>query len=377
MQRLLKDAGKLTGKKYDIKNLSDVYEAIHVIQKEMGVTGTTAKEASTTFLGSFNAMKASAKNLLGAFATGENIQPALEGLVSSTVTFIGGNLLPMVGTILASIIQMIIDNIGKVPSLIDNLGNIILSKAPSILSAGLMLITQLAVAIIKATPKITVSMVTLLVKAVASLLKGIFKFREAGEKWITNATAGIRAKFSAVTGAIGNLATKAVGKFKGYISQFKNAGMEIVRGLWSGASGMVAWAVSKFAGLGKSILGGIKRALGIKSPSKVFADAVGKMIPLGIAEGVKKNASAVNDALTGMMADAMPSVQAQLNGFANRRTAVPGVANSIVNGMATLQGASGGQQIAFRPTIYLWPNGAKAGKDLYEIQTEWGNRLNG
>lgn len=64
MERLLTDAGKLTGKKYDISNLADVYDAIHAIQTEMGITGTTAKEASTTIEGSWKAVSASFKNFL-------------------------------------------------------------------------------------------------------------------------------------------------------------------------------------------------------------------------------------------------------------------------------------------------------------------------
>ena len=65
MQRLLADAQKITGVKYDINNLADVYNAIHVIQGELGITGTTAKEAASTLSGSFSAMKASFKNVLG------------------------------------------------------------------------------------------------------------------------------------------------------------------------------------------------------------------------------------------------------------------------------------------------------------------------
>ncbi len=58
MERLLADAGKLTGVKYDISNLNDVYEAIHVIQKEQGIAGNAAREASKTIEGSLNSTKA-------------------------------------------------------------------------------------------------------------------------------------------------------------------------------------------------------------------------------------------------------------------------------------------------------------------------------
>lgn len=99
MHRLLSDAQKLTGVKYDINNLSDVFSAIHVIQKELGITGTTAKEAQSTFSGSFNQMKASVQNLLGYLATGMDVGPAIDDLVSSAGTFLFDNFLPMVGRI--------------------------------------------------------------------------------------------------------------------------------------------------------------------------------------------------------------------------------------------------------------------------------------
>lgn len=108
MQRLLADAQKLTGVKYDINNLSDVYEAIHVIQKELDITGTTAKEASTTLQGSFASMKAAFLNLLGNLSLGQDIKPALEALASTTMTFLVGNFLPMVGNILKGLPTLVI-----------------------------------------------------------------------------------------------------------------------------------------------------------------------------------------------------------------------------------------------------------------------------
>lgn len=107
MQRLLKDATKLTGVKYDINNLSDVYKAIHAIQKNLDITGTTAKEASSTFSGSFDSMKAAAQNLLGKLALGQDIQPSLEALGETTYNFFVNNFLPMIGNILKGIPTLI------------------------------------------------------------------------------------------------------------------------------------------------------------------------------------------------------------------------------------------------------------------------------
>lgn len=100
MERLLADATKLTGVKYDINNLSDVYEAIHAIQGNLDITGTTAKEAATTFSGSFGMMKAAAMNLLGYMADGSSQQyvaQALTDLLNSTSTFLFDNAIPMLG----------------------------------------------------------------------------------------------------------------------------------------------------------------------------------------------------------------------------------------------------------------------------------------
>lgn len=103
MQRLLADAEKLTGVKYDINNLSDVYSAIHTIQENLDITGTTAREAATTFTGSFESMKSAAQNVLGKLSLGEDIQPALQALMETTSTFLFGNLIPMIGNILKQI----------------------------------------------------------------------------------------------------------------------------------------------------------------------------------------------------------------------------------------------------------------------------------
>lgn len=108
MQRLLADAEKLTGVKYDINNLSDVYSAIHAIQENLDITGTTAKEAASTFTGSFQAMKAAAQNVLGKLALGEDIQPALDALLESTKTFLVNNLAPMIGNILKQLPKLLL-----------------------------------------------------------------------------------------------------------------------------------------------------------------------------------------------------------------------------------------------------------------------------
>lgn len=107
MQRLLSDASKLSGVKYDISSLSDVYSAIHTVQENLGVAGTTAKEASATFSGSFASMKASAKNLLGNLAVGGDVKGSMVALMDTASTFLFDNALPMVGRIFESLPDVI------------------------------------------------------------------------------------------------------------------------------------------------------------------------------------------------------------------------------------------------------------------------------
>ena len=111
MERLLADASKLSGVEYNIDNLSDVYEAIHVIQEDLDITGTTAKEASETFSGSFASMKAAATDLMGHLALGDDITPQVQALGDSVKTFVVGNLLPMV----SNIVQQIPEFVAQIP----------------------------------------------------------------------------------------------------------------------------------------------------------------------------------------------------------------------------------------------------------------------
>lgn len=125
MQRLLADAEKLTGVKYNINNLSDVYSAIHAIQENLDITGTTAKEAASTFTGSFESMKAAAQNVLGKLAIGENILPSLRALLDTTSTFLFNNFLPMLGNIFSGLGVVLSEGISNVVSQVfgESIGN--------------------------------------------------------------------------------------------------------------------------------------------------------------------------------------------------------------------------------------------------------------
>lgn len=137
MQRLLKDAQKISGQKYDISNLSDVYNAIHVIQENLDVTGTTAKEASTTFSGAFSSMKASAQNFLGALSTGGDVKGTMSQLVESASTFLFNNAIPMIVNVFKSLPDAISTGLASAsPKIQEGLRNLLPESVMSGLSSA-------------------------------------------------------------------------------------------------------------------------------------------------------------------------------------------------------------------------------------------------
>lgn len=131
MQRLLAEAQAVTGVKYDISNLSDVYEAIHVIQGELGITGTTAEEASTTITGAANATKAAWDNVLTALAGGGDLDAALDGL-NESLKNLTGRLAPTIRNVLKSIGSMVSE---FAPTLVQELTAGIISTLPKMIDA--------------------------------------------------------------------------------------------------------------------------------------------------------------------------------------------------------------------------------------------------
>lgn len=160
MQRLLADASKLSGVEYNIDNLGDVYEAIHVIQGELGLTGVAADEASSTFTGSLGAMKAAGENLLANLALGEDIGPSLDALGSTVETFLFNNLFPMIGNILSQIPNLL----SGLSSFIIQALNQISNNAPEIAQQGISIITALVEGILSALPYLLEAALRLIVE---------------------------------------------------------------------------------------------------------------------------------------------------------------------------------------------------------------------
>ena len=186
MKRLLADATALTGIEYDLDSLSDVYEAIHVIQTELGITGTTAKEASTTISGSANAMKASWQNLIVGIADdGQDFDTLVDNFVESTITA-ADNILPRIGTVVEGIGQLI-DKIA--PIIIEKIPEIVLEVAPDLLQAGMQMVFTLIEGISENIPEIVDiihEMVDMFLDELGELVPGINPVTDAVQSLIDN-----------------------------------------------------------------------------------------------------------------------------------------------------------------------------------------------
>lgn len=188
MQRLLDDAMALSGVKYDLSSYSDIVDAIHVIQTEMGITGTTALEASETISGSIASMKSAWKNLVVGIAD-ENADFGLlvDNFVES-VTTVGNNIVPRVGKVLSGIGRLVeglapvitralpglISNVlppllRSAASLVSSIGKALIENLPMLLSVGLDLILMLANGIADNLPKLIPTIVDVLLQIVDTL----------------------------------------------------------------------------------------------------------------------------------------------------------------------------------------------------------------
>lgn len=177
MERLLSDAEKISGQKYDISNLSDVYEAIHVMQTELDITGTSSKEAATTLSGSFASMKAAADNLLGDLALGRNIGPAMVGLAESAGTFLFGNLLPAIGRVFKSL-----------PVAISAL---ITTGMPKFMEAGSKLVDGIITGVQKSSSTLAENLPGMVQSALDKITKNLPSALDKGRQIVVNLVQGV------------------------------------------------------------------------------------------------------------------------------------------------------------------------------------------
>lgn len=252
MERLLANAQKITGVKYDINNLSDVYSAIHVIQGELDITGTTAKEAATTISGSLNSMKAAFKNVLGEIALGMDISPSLRALGETTTTFLVGNLLPALGNILAAVPELFT---GITSIIVQNL-NIASNNADKMVKQGAQMIGNLITGIITNLPYLAEAALNLAASFGLALVNA--DWGAIAQGFITNLQAGLNMAAGEILGTDGSITGSIISDIQARLPEILQEGVSIVtniaNGILQGIPGLITMGGTLLSSFLESIL---------------------------------------------------------------------------------------------------------------------------
>lgn len=160
MKRLLDDATALSGVKYDISSYADVVDAIHVIQTEMGITGTTAKEASSTIQGSILSMKSAWTNLVTGLADPNADIGLLVTNMIETVVTAAGNIIPKIGTVLNSILPAIQTDL---PLLMTQIVTLLNENLPALLNAAVTMLTSVVQGVLPYIPQMINTVLNVLI----------------------------------------------------------------------------------------------------------------------------------------------------------------------------------------------------------------------
>lgn len=291
MQRLIDDANALNAAQgnytnYSIESYADIVDAIHTVQTEMGITGTTALETSTTVEGSINSMKAAYQN----FVTGLGDQNADIGALTEELIQSAGNVAKNVLPVIESVVKNIAETVREQgPDMITRFVAYATEKLPEVLKLGIQLI---------------VSLVKGLAQNLPELLRGTLA-----------------------------LVDTIISTFLDSLPDIIEVGKDIVRGLWEGIKAMASWIGEKVSGFVGGLVDGVKGVLGIHSPSRVFA-GIGQNMALGLGQGFEKQMQSVTagiqDAIPTPTVDTVYNAAAgMVNGLAAQSAGSPGGSYTI------------------------------------------------
>lgn len=278
MQRLLTDAERISGVHYDLGNLADMYSAIHVIQQEMDITGTTAREAATTLTGSFAAMKAAAQNVLGNWSTGADLTAPLQALTDTARTYLVDNLLPMIGNVLQGIPQ------------------VIYGLVPEVVQTGTELLGSLAQGFTQGIPDFLANALPQLLSFTENLRENAGEFVNAGLDMITQLANGLIAGLPDLIAYVPDIIINICGIISDNMPKLLAEGVSLVVQLGVG----IVKAVPDLLANWKKILQAVLSVI-----SAVNWLNIGKNILTGVASGVRSMGSSMLNAFKGGFSSAL------------------------------------------------------------------------
>ena len=391
LERLVADAEKLTGQALDPAKFSDVITAIHAVQENLGITGTTAEEAATTIEGSVGMMKAAWSNLMTGIADENADLDTLIGNFVTSVETAAGNIIPRVTQILSgmgaaieqlapilaaevpglitSVLPSLVSAgsqllvgvitglvsaapqlVAAVPGIISGFVDAIAANGPTLLSSGQQLLQMVSTGIVEGFPVILENGTTLLTNLIDGIMSalpdliarlpeiitGITNFISENLPNIVNS--GIQILQSLITGiinaipslvsALPQIINAIVNGIKSLMGSIVNVGKNIVEGIWKGIQNMATWIKNKVKNFFSGIVDSVKGLLGIHSPSTVFAD-MGRNMALGMGEGWDSEFSKIKGQIEGGMNFQTGSVDFASSALGRSQTGLTGAINSV------------------------------------------------
>ena len=396
MERLLADAQKISGVEYNIDKLSDVYSAIHVIQGQLDITGTTAKEAATTISGSFNQMKAAAKNVMGEIALGMDVGPALNELANTIITFAVGNLLPAIWNVISALPSAIVTFVtalgpqlfaavsGLIPQiasgittgiptlyqsamqLMDQFNIGIQEQLPTLLQKGVDFISNIVNGILQNLPQVITmagNVITYFVNTIISMLPTVLS---AGARLLLRLVNGIINNLPQITQAAVTAIVRFVASIGQNLPQILQSGITIIAKL---AAGLIR-AIPNLVGQIPAIISAIVNAFTSQNWG-----SIGINIISGIASGLRSAAHMLWDAVKGVLGGFKENVLAFFGIHSPSRWGAyvgemidTGIANGLIGKTTLVSNAAAELQKSVKKPIGTSMDLAISGKSSTESQ---------
>lgn len=231
MARLINDSGvlgdsvKVTAENVKDVPFSSIIDAIQVIQDNLGITGTTAKEAATTLTGSFASVKAALSNVLAGLALGQDLGPALNGLASTLATFLTGNLIPAIYNILSALPSALVTFITALgPQLASGLSTIV----PQIMTTGAQMLQSLSAGLVQGIPNFLAQALPLLLQFTTSLRANFSNIVDAGIDLLLNLVQGIANGLPSLIEYVPTIVSNIAGLINDNAPKILQAGIQVI-----------------------------------------------------------------------------------------------------------------------------------------------------
>lgn len=366
MQRLIADANKVKQANGEMADLSidsfaDITEAIHIIQTEMGITGTTAKEASSTISGSVNSMKSAWQNLLTGLADGNaNIGDLINNLVDSVITA-GDNILPIVDQIAQTVMEVlpkildailqhlpqfleagvnILNNLisgiqqnlpaimNAVMQIVTTIVNVLVQNLPQILQMGIQIIVSLIQGIAQQLPTLIPQIIDAVILMAETLIDNIDLIIDAGIQLIIGLADGLIKALPDLIDKIPVIIDKLITAITDNLPKIIEMGITLTIKLAEGLIKAIPQLVSKIPQIISSLVKGI-------------TNYFGKMLDMG-KQLLGKVKDGITSGISGMLDVGKNLVQGLWNGINNAKNwvldKIKGFGKSILNGIKSIFG---------------------------------------